>query len=290
VIDAVQAGNANYQPAPATAQTVTIALVVHPIDLAITIDDGTNGRHQLLGGAPVNYTIIVSNLSATDSHAAVVSDMIPPGLSGATWSCEVPGSATCTATGSGDLLAQVSIPAGESVIYHLTALVQALPELPVTNLATVATGVTESDTAPANNTATTTSNVLVFADSFETLLLARPAMIPVNGSKVRTQAVEIDLSHETASPHPQLVATISDAASGHMATVHMRNVDGGVETRLSWRDADGAWRQGSWYSLIDPAHFVLAWSTQAGARGTAELAEVDIAQGAAILDRIGIGP
>jgi len=52
------------------------------------------------------------------------------------------------------------------VTYHLTAMVQATPESPVTCTASVAAGSGETDVNTGNNSATMTDAVGIFADDF----------------------------------------------------------------------------------------------------------------------------
>ena len=60
----------------------------------------------------------------------------------------------------------VDIPHGSGVTYHLTATVQALPESPVHNTATVAAGSGETDVNLTNNSASATDAVGIFETNF----------------------------------------------------------------------------------------------------------------------------
>ncbi len=137
------------------------------IDLTIQMSDGTNGAKFFVGGQLADYTITVQNIGTLDAHNASVQDSPPANLLGANWTCIAAGAATCTPGGSGVIMDTVNIPQGASVTYHLTATVQAMPELPVTNTATVATGSGELDVNTSNNTSSVTDAVGIFADDFE---------------------------------------------------------------------------------------------------------------------------
>jgi uncharacterized repeat protein (TIGR01451 family) len=139
------------------------------IDLTIQVNDGTNGSKFFIGGQFADYTITVQNIGTLDAHNASVQDSLPANLQDATWTCEVTGGATCTASGTGSIMDNntVNIPHGASVTYHLVATVQETPELPVTNTATVATGSGETDINPSNNSSSATDAVGIFADNFQ---------------------------------------------------------------------------------------------------------------------------
>jgi len=53
------------------------------------------------------------------------------------------------------------------VTYHLTAIVQAIPEFPVTNTATVAAGDGEVDVNSSNNSSSASDAVGIFGNDFE---------------------------------------------------------------------------------------------------------------------------
>ena len=57
------------------------------------------------------------------------------------------------------------------IVFHITATVAALPEQ-FSNTATIATGITESDGATANNSATVATRAIVFASGFEDAAIA----------------------------------------------------------------------------------------------------------------------
>jgi uncharacterized repeat protein (TIGR01451 family) len=150
-----------------TTDFTTIQSSTPGIDLAIAIDDGSAGSRFLAGGELAGYTIVVQNNGSVDAHGASVHDTLPANLLDASWTCEATGPASCTPAGNGSIADSVSIPAGAGVTYHLTATVQAIPELPVTNTATVAAGAGETDVNTSNNAATVINAVGIFAGVFD---------------------------------------------------------------------------------------------------------------------------
>jgi uncharacterized repeat protein (TIGR01451 family) len=136
------------------------------IDLNVQMNDGTNGAKFFVGGQLADYTITVQNIGTLDAHNASVQDSPPANLLDATWTCNAAGAATCTPGGSGPIMDMVNIPQGASVTYHLTATVQAMPEFPATNTATIAVGSGEVDVNTSNNSSSASDAVGIFADDF----------------------------------------------------------------------------------------------------------------------------
>jgi len=137
------------------------------LDLSIQLDDGTSGTKFFFGGQTAAYTITVQNVGALDAHDASVQDPLPATLLDASWTCDATSTATCTPSGTGAISDVVNIPQGAAVTYHMTATVQALPEFPVTNTATVAAGSGEVDVNTGNNSSSATDAVGIFEDDFE---------------------------------------------------------------------------------------------------------------------------
>jgi uncharacterized repeat protein (TIGR01451 family) len=131
------------------------------------MDDGTNGKKFFAGGQPANYMITVQNIGTVDAHNASVQDLLPANLLSASWTCNAVAGATCTLNGTGNITDTVNIPQGASATYQLTATVQAIPELPVINTATVAAGLSEVDINTSNNTSSATDVVGIFEGDFE---------------------------------------------------------------------------------------------------------------------------
>jgi uncharacterized repeat protein (TIGR01451 family) len=128
-------------------------------DLSISM-----GRTPLIvsTGDTVTYNITVSNLGPDAVTGAGVSDTIPSGISGATWTCTASGGATCpAASGSGNIGGLVNLPANTgSVTFTLTGNVTAAAGATLNNSASVTVPVGVVDPSTGNNTATNTTSVL----------------------------------------------------------------------------------------------------------------------------------
>jgi len=163
----VAGGGEFYTANDSASDDTAIASSTPGIDLTIQIDDGTNGAKFFEGGATVDYTITVQNIGTLDAHGASVQDTLPANLLDATWTCMAGAGANCGAGNSGSINDNsVNIPAGSGVTYHLHATAQAMPESPVHNTATVATGSGETDVNTSNNSASVTDAVGIFEGSF----------------------------------------------------------------------------------------------------------------------------
>jgi len=165
---ATVAGGGEINAVNDSASDMTLISSAGPgVDLTIQIDDGTLGAKFFAGGQGADYTITVQNIGTLDAHNASVQDSLPASLLGATWTCNAAAGAACTASGNGSVMDTVNIPHGASVTYHLQAIVQGIPESPVTNTATVAAGNAEVDVNPGNNSSSATDTVGIFFDAFE---------------------------------------------------------------------------------------------------------------------------
>jgi uncharacterized repeat protein (TIGR01451 family) len=110
---------------------VAVACTV-PVDLTIT----KSAPADATAGEAITYTIVATNVGDVVAPDTVVTDVLPAGLTEATWTCTVSdGSACSPAAGTGDVEAVATLEPGES----MTVLVSANPDESgtVTNTATV---------------------------------------------------------------------------------------------------------------------------------------------------------
>ena len=121
-------------------------------DLSITKTDGLTSA---VPGAPISYSIVVTNSGPSAASAVPVTDTMPATLNGVAWTCvATPGSACANAAGTGDISQLVVVDAGGTVSFTVTAVIAADATGVLTNTATVVAPVGFSDTNPANNVAT----------------------------------------------------------------------------------------------------------------------------------------
>lgn len=147
-----------------TARTFTIA-VASGVDLVV---DVANDRSFIVGGSKVTYSINVRNLGPDAANQARVSVAQPANAVGFAWTCSRSDSTPCAvATGTGALQQFVNVPIGVAVTFavRMTALSQ--PEAPLTLQAVVMAGAGQTDVHPANNSASDTDPIGIFAHGFD---------------------------------------------------------------------------------------------------------------------------
>ena len=88
--------------------------VVHP-DLGVTKTDGVSIVYPRYTGA---YTIVATNFGPGPTTGAKITDTIPAGLTGVTWTCVPSSGASCTASGTGSISASlVNLPANATATF-----------------------------------------------------------------------------------------------------------------------------------------------------------------------------
>ena len=129
-------------------------------DLAIT---KTDGNTTYTPGTNVVYTIVARNLGPFGAQNARVQDLLPSGISTASWTCAAANGAVCrTASGSGAIDARVDLPfnasgAAATATFTLTMAVPSTFTGPLTNTATIAVAPGNTDPVSSNNSATDTN-------------------------------------------------------------------------------------------------------------------------------------
>ncbi|HWS28148.1 MAG TPA: hypothetical protein VN259_16425, partial [Xanthomonadales bacterium] len=160
-IEARYLGDANFS---GSVDTEAHTIVVDGADLSIV---KRNGLRLIPGGLPSTYILLVSNAGPQGVVNARVSDILPTQFSAASWTCVASSGASCPASGAGTVDALVSLAAGSSVSFALTATAQATPEQIVSNRATVTPPANAPDPVIENNESTDTDPIGVFGEGFE---------------------------------------------------------------------------------------------------------------------------
>src|SRR5262249_48157535 len=119
----------------------------------------TSSPNPYVPGAPLSYTIVVSNAGPSDVTNARVQDALPAPLASFTWTCAPSGTgAACgTASGSGNIDALVTLPVGTTARFIVSGTVPSATTGTLTNTATVTPPPGVADPIPGNNSATDTS-------------------------------------------------------------------------------------------------------------------------------------
>ncbi|MBL8246563.1 MAG: Ig-like domain repeat protein [Rhodanobacteraceae bacterium] len=161
-LEARYAGDANFN---ASVDTESHTITVDGADLSIS---KFNGLRLVPGGVPSAYVLLVRNLGPQNVANARVTDILPPQLGNASWTCSAGSGASCPASGTGTVDALVSLNAGSSLTFTLTVTAQASPEQVVSNTATVTPPPNAPDPVPGNNSSTDVDPTGVFGEGFET--------------------------------------------------------------------------------------------------------------------------
>jgi len=157
---AVTAGNGSTDTNPANnSATDTDTQGTPQVDLAIT---KTDGQTSYVPGAPITYTIVVTNAGPSTATEFSVADAMPAAITGVTVTC-IPagagnscGSSATTGNNVSFTNATLSAGAGNNLTLTVSGTVSASATGDLVNTATVTVGSGATDTMAANNSATDT--------------------------------------------------------------------------------------------------------------------------------------
>jgi uncharacterized repeat protein (TIGR01451 family) len=110
-------------PTPGNDATEPVCVEVNPIQADLGV--AKNGPPQAIVGAPINYSIVVTNAGPGGVEGALVTDLFSAALAGASWTCAAAGGASCPAGGMGDIAESVDLPPGGSVTFTVTGVAAA---------------------------------------------------------------------------------------------------------------------------------------------------------------------
>ncbi len=102
-----------------------------------------------LPGQTLTYTIVVQNRGPSDAVGAQVLDLLPVGITDATWTCAATGGATYAPYGIGNLVETVQVPVGGMLVYTLRGTLNTAAL--ITNTVTVAAPPAAGDPYPLDN-------------------------------------------------------------------------------------------------------------------------------------------
>jgi len=155
----LKVGKAAVPPTTTTPPTTLPPTTTAPptADLLATINDS---KTTTASGDTLTYTIVVRNNGPSGVTSAFVSDIMPSGLSGVSWSCIGAAGGTCSAnSGNGNINNAVDLPSGGSVTFTVSGTVsQTSGSLSNTVTVSAPSGVT--DPTPSNNSATDSDTVI----------------------------------------------------------------------------------------------------------------------------------
>lgn len=154
-------GDADFDP---SSDVTTQQVVDGGADLSVS---KVNDRCVLPGGNRTVYRIGVSNAGPDAVTNARVTDVIPAGLSNASWTCTASGGGSCVASGTGNIDTLVNLPSGATAVFSLSADVQRAPEIVVSNTANVQAPTGVTDPQLGNNSSTDSDPIGLYCDGLE---------------------------------------------------------------------------------------------------------------------------
>ncbi len=114
----------------------------------------TDGQASAVPGAPITYTVVVTNTGPGAVTGAVVNDTFPSALGGVTWVCGATPGSNCPPGGTGLISATVSLAAGGRATFTATGALASSATGVLTNTASVTLPPGVTDPNPGNNSAT----------------------------------------------------------------------------------------------------------------------------------------
>jgi uncharacterized repeat protein (TIGR01451 family) len=141
---------------PGSVTTNEVSTPMPVADLSITKTDGSAAATP--GGA-ISYTIVASNAGTSTATGALVTDTIPAGILGATWTATYAGGATGPASGGGNISASVNLPSGASATFIVNGTVDPNATGTLANTAAIAAPSNITDPNTGNNSATDTDTL-----------------------------------------------------------------------------------------------------------------------------------
>ena len=235
--------------APLAGSPITFtATVSAEFDLAVSI---TDNHDYVQYGSTLDYAIVVSN-TGPSTASKLVTDNLPPELNvaGATWVCLAHTTgATCAASGTGNLSDTPTIPAGGSVTYVISTNVLAVtPDETIVNQVTVDSA---GDSNPTNNTATSTTTIVIFRDGFETSGGSGTTnVVHAVGSLDDNATLALDPSTAPqAGSSPVVWMRAVDAQQRETFRLEVIQGSAGTLVRVVTRDASGVESHSLWTAL-----------------------------------------
>jgi uncharacterized repeat protein (TIGR01451 family) len=234
-------------------------------DVVVTLSDS---RSFVQAGDVLDYLIEITNPSGPSTAVANVSDVLPAGLDGGSWTCTPsPDPGTICHGGTGNTLSDAAtIAVGGKASYLYSAILQsgnAVDLVVNTASASLASG---SDPSPANNSASDTDTIVIFRDGFDgaASLLAN---VNAAGASYVVAQMQVDaglLAHVGIVP--------VDIASGRspdgkrLFTLQIARFGGDVALRTLATDARGMNRTSAWQTVDWP---ITCWSLPGNPQATA---------------------
>ena len=189
------------------------------VDLGITKSDDQGGNSvdestgTVVPGGTVTYTIVVTNSGPATATDAAVLDVFDAQITGDTFTAVgSAGTSGFTASGTGNISDFVTVPAGGSITYTVTATIASSASGLLTNIARVTQADGITDTNPDNNVARDDDNLTPQADLAVTKVdnVGGSSITPSTGSVAAGGTLIYTITVSNLGPSDVLDANFSD--------------------------------------------------------------------------------
>jgi len=140
-------------------------------------------------GAPLQYTIVVTNAGPAASPNTVLVDAFPTALQAPGWTCTGSGGATCPPGGDGNIVGSASLPAGSQLTFVVDGVVAAGTTGTLSNSLAAVVNAPATDPDGTNNIANLDLEAaiddVIFVDGFEAAPVALAPVPARAGGRVR---------------------------------------------------------------------------------------------------------
>ena len=218
--------------------------LVPTADVSITKDDGSATATP---GAPISYTIVVTNAGPSAAPTVGVLDLFPATLTSCATTCVGAGGGSCTAGPVvGNVNETANLPVGGSATYTANCIVSLSATGTLVNTATATVNGGGTDPNTVNNSATDTDTIpLIFVDGFESGdMLQWSAFVPLTSEAyaalgVDSTSTEAAFNYDFAAVKSgeelaaTAVAVVTDAAGKPLFFLGARRIEPNGELELS---------------------------------------------------------
>ncbi|MET0232610.1 MAG: PQQ-dependent sugar dehydrogenase [Rhodanobacteraceae bacterium] len=147
---------------------VTVTGSIEPADVGVTFDDHATSTAP---GEIVDYALVVTNYGTNTVTGEHVATATSAQLRDVLWACDASGGGVCPASsGDGDIDADVTLPGGTFVTFHVLGIVRPLAEGTIDSTASITPPPNHEDPNLADNAATDSDIIItdrLFADGFD---------------------------------------------------------------------------------------------------------------------------
>ncbi|MEO7430979.1 MAG: DUF11 domain-containing protein [Dokdonella sp.] len=134
-------------------------------------------------GGTLQYTITIGNSGPASAPGTTVVDTFSSAFTGITWVCAPSGGASCTTSGSGNIIDTANLPSGSQAVYTVNGTVGANANGTLSNSATAVVHAPVTDPDSTNNTASLdlepAVSDMIFADGFENSIIVVGTLKPM---------------------------------------------------------------------------------------------------------------